>query len=379
MKRARLFTPGPTAVPPEVLETQARPLIHHRTPEFRQALRDVTEGLRYVMQTENPVVVLAATGTGAMESVVVNLTRPGEKVIVTEAGKFSQRWREIAQAHGIEVVSVAAEWGTPVVSEQVAAAFDANPGVAVLFATHSETSTGVLMDVASFAEIAHAHGALIAVDGITSIVAHDVRTDEWGLDALVGGAQKGVMIPPGLGYVALSRAAVDKMRAGRHPAYYFDLVKAVDAAADGDTPFTPAISLVFALQRALEMLRDEGIENVIARHAANAAAVRAAVHAMGLEVFASSPSNATTAVRPPEGTAGDITKHMEQAYGVKIAGGQAKLKGKIIRLGHLGHYFPVDMLTMVGALEATLADLGIAETSARGIEALHQSYAGGGA
>lgn len=378
MKRARLFTPGPTAVPPEVLETQARPLVHHRTDEFKKAHLDVLDGLRYVMRTRNPVVVLASSGSGAMEAVVVNLTAPGEKVIVTEMGKFSERWREIATAYGVEVVSVSCEWGRPVSPEEVSEAFERHPDATVLLTTHSETSTGVLQDVEAFARIAHDRGALIGVDGITSIGCHDVRTDDWGLDALVGGAQKGVMIPPGLGYVALSEAAIAKMKRGRHPVYYFDLLAAVEKAQAGDTPFTPAISLVFALQRALQMIREEGLEQVVARHAANAGAVRAAVVAMELELLASAPSNATTAVIAPEGRAGDITKTMEHTYGVKIAGGQARLKGKIFRLGHLGYYSATDMYTMIAALEATLCDLGIRDGFGAGVEALRRSYATGG-
>lgn len=375
MKRARLFTPGPTAVPPEVLEAQARPMPHHRTTEFKQAYLDVIEGLRYLMQTENPVIVLASSGTGAMESVVVNLTAPGETVVVTECGKFSERWREIATAYGVNVATVAAEWGKPVAADDVQKAFDGHPGASLLLTTHSETSTGVLNDVEAFARIAHDAGALIGVDGITSIGCHDVRTDEWGLDALVGGSQKGVMVPPGLAYLSLSDAAVEKMKGKRHPSYYFDLVKAVKKAADGDTPYTPAISLVLALQQSLRMIRDEGLEAVIARHAANAGAVRAAVSAMGYALLAEVPSNATTAVVIPDGRAGEVTKHMEQHYGVKIAGGQAQLAGKIVRLGHLGHYYPVDMYTLISAFEGTLAALGMIENFGRGLGALQRHYA----
>lgn len=377
MKRARLFTPGPTAVPPEVLEAQARPMIHHRTDEFRAALQEVTDGLRTIMKTGNKVVVTASSGSGAMEAAVVNLTQPGEKVIVTEIGKFSQRWREIAEAYGVEVVSIDAEWGNAVPPDAVAAAFAQHPDATVLFTTHSETSTATLQDVEAFATIAHEHGALIAVDGITSIGCHDVRTDEWGLDALVGGSQKGVMIPPGLAYISLSEAAVAKMERGRHPSYYFDMVKGVEKAKENDTAFTPAITLVFALQAALQMMRDEGIDNIIARHADNADAVRAAVNAIGLELLSSAPSNAVTAVMAPEGHAADIIKRMEHNYGVKVAGGQAQLKGKIIRLGHLGYYYPVDMYTMIAALEAALCDLGLRDDFGAGVEALQEAYGEG--
>lgn len=375
MKIPRLFTPGPTAIPAEVLETQARPLIHHRTEAFRQAHRDAMAGLQYLLRTKNPVAILTASGSGAMEAAVVNLARPGETVIVTELGKFSERWREIAEAYGIKVVALKVAYGQVVDPGEVERAFKANPGAVALFATHSETATGALQDVAAMAEIAHAHRALIAVDAITSAGAHDVLTDTWGLDAVVGGSQKGVMIPPGLGYVAVSERALAKMKQGRCPVYYFDLLKAVASAEKGDTPYTPAITLVLALRTALEMIRAEGLENVIARHDANASAVRAAVVAMGLDLLAAVPSNAATAVRTPGDSAGAITKHMEQQYGVKIAGGQGDLKGRIVRIGHLGHYDATDMYTVVSAFEATLNDLGIAETFGRGVAALQKSFA----
>jgi aspartate aminotransferase-like enzyme len=377
MKQARLFTPGPTAVPAEVLEAQSRPLIHHRTGTFKEAFAEVTEGLRTIMKTENPVVVLAASGSGAMEAAVVNITAPGEKVIVTELGKFSERWRDIAAAYGVETVTVEAEWGSPVAPDAVERAFAENPDAVALLTTHSETSTATLQDVEAFARIAHASDALIAVDGITSIGCHDVRTDEWGLDALVGGSQKGVMTPPGLSYISFSERAVKKMEGPRQPSFYFDGIKALKAAAKNDTAFTPAISLVFGLQAALRMMREEGIDTIIERHAANATAVRSAVGAMGLELLSrESPSNATTAVMA-EDFAKDITKKMEHEHGVKIAGGQGRLSGRIVRLGHLGYYYPQDMRTLIHAFEQVCGDLGLVATTGPGVTALERSYAGG--
>jgi aspartate aminotransferase-like enzyme len=377
MKHAKLFTPGPTAVPTEVLEAQSRPLIHHRTRAFRDAHLEVIAGLRYAMRTQHAVVVLTASGTGAMEATVANLTAPGEKVVVTEVGKFSERWSEIARAYGVEVVPVEAPWGESVPPEVVARAFDAHADAKVLFTTHSETSTGALQDVAAQSRVAKERGALVAVDAITSVCAHDVETDDWGLDAVVGGSQKGVMVPPGLAYLALSPAALARMEAPRHRVYYFDLRAAVKAAATGDSPYTPAITLVLALQRALQMIRAEGIERVIARHAANAAAVRAAVRALGLELVAKVPSNATTAVYAPEGSAPEITKRMEGDHGVKIAGGQGRLKDRIVRLGHLGYYDRDDMTTMITALESVLLELGLVARLGAGVAALHGAYAEG--
>ena len=373
MKNARLFTPGPTAVPPEVLEALGRPLIHHRTDEFRAAHREIMDNLRYIMRTDNPVAVLTTSGSGAMEAAVVNLTRPGDKVMATVNGKFSNRWAVIARRYGVETVTVETEWGEPVTPAQLRQAFEDNPGVSVLFTTHSETSTAVLQDMEAFAGIAREHGALIVVDGITSVGAHDVRTDEWGLDAVVGGAQKGVMTPPGLAYISLSPRAIARMEEGRHPCFYLDLVAAVKSADKGDTPYTPAIAMFLGLQRALQMMRDEGIENVVARHARNADAVRAAVVALGLGLLSSSPSNAVTAVVPPEGTAPEIVKRMERDFGVKVAGGQEHLKGKIFRLGHLGYYDASDMHAMIMALEGTLIDMKITKRFGAGLDALHES------
>jgi len=375
MRTPKLFTPGPTAVPPEILEIQARPLIHHRTEAFRAAHRASIEGLQYILRTRNPVAILTASGSGAMEATVANLTKPGETVIVTEVGKFSERWSEIGRAYGVNVVSLTAEPGEIVTPKEVEAAFAANPGATVLFATHSETSTGVLQDVKEMARIAHAHRALIVVDAITSAGCHDVMTDDWGLDAVVGGSQKGVMIPPGLGYVALSERALARMREPHHAVYYLDLLKAVKQAEKGDTPYTPAITLFLALQRALEMMRAEGIENIVARHDRNARGTRAAVRAMGLGLVAKSPSNATTAVWTPGDSAGKITRHIEKRYGCKIAGGQGAVKDKIVRIGHLGAYHEDDMYQVIAAFEATLNDLGIAKTFGKGIEALRAVYA----
>ena len=375
MRTPKLFTPGPTAVPAEILETQARPLIHHRTEEFRAALMDATKGLQYILRTEGPVPILTASGSGAMEAAVLNLTRPGDTVIVTEVGKFSERWREIGETVGMKVVSVKCEPGDIVTPSQVDDAFNQNKGATALFCTHSETSTGVLLDVKEMAKVAHAHKALVVADAITSAGCHDVRTDEWGLDAVVGGSQKGVMIPPGLGYVSLSERALGRMQEKRHAVYYFDLLKAAKQAATGDTPYTPAITLVLALKRALDMMREEGIERVVARHDLNARGTRAAIKAMGMDLVAKVPSNATTAVWTPGDSSGKITKHIEKRYGCKIAGGQGTLKGKIVRIGHLGAYFEEDMYMVISAFEATINDLGLAKTFGNGVEALRAVYA----
>ncbi len=374
MNHQRLFTPGPTEVPSQVRECMARPLVHHRTEEYRTIQREVIENLQWLMKTKNPIFLLASSGTGAMEAAVSNLTGPGDKVLVTALGKFSHRWKEIGEAFGLDVVTIDTTWGDATTPELVAAAFDANPGISVLFTTHSETSTAVLQDVKSMARIAHERGALIVVDGITSIGAEVLETDAWGLDVVIGGAQKGVMIPPGLAYLSMSQAARERTERGRHPTYYFDLNKALKSYEDGDTPWTPPIVHVVGLHRALEMMKAEGLDNVIARHQRNAGATRAAVEALGLRLLSSSPASCTTAVVFDDGNADKVRSHLNDAYSIRVAGGQARLKGKIVRLGHLGYYFEADILMMITAFESTLLDLGLIENAGRGIEAALKEF-----
>jgi aspartate aminotransferase-like enzyme len=376
MKQSELFTPGPTRVPPRVQQALARPMCHHRTEQFRSALKDVTEGLQYVAGTTRPVVVLTASGTGAMEAAIANVTAPGEKVLVTVCGKFSYRWMEMANAYGLDVVPVEAKWGDPVTAEQVQSALDQHDGIGVVLTTHTETSTGVLLDAAGIARVARSRGAVVVVDAITSMCAQEIQTDAWGIDVVIGGAQKGFGVPPGLGFVSLSERAVDRVRRKGHPCYYFHLSRALDSIEKWDTAFTPAIPLVFAMQASLALIREEGLDNVIRRHERNAHAVRAAVDALGLERLASVPCNATTAVLVREGKAGDIIRTMESEYGIKISGGQMHLSGKIFRMGHLGFYDETDMYTLVCALDGTLARLGVTQAPGAGIQAAMESFRG---
>jgi aspartate aminotransferase-like enzyme len=374
MKTKRLFTPGPTEVPWRVRERMAGPLIHHRTAEYRAIQRQVIDDLRALLQTANPVLLLACSGTGAMEAALINVTRPGEKVLVPVLGKFSQRWKEIGDAYGLDVVTVEAAWGEPVSPAAVARALEENPGVSVVFTTHAETSTGVLQDIKSIARAAHEKGALVVVDAITSVCAEELETDAWGLDVVIGSSQKGVMTPPGLAFLSVSRAARERMDRSGHPVFYFDLNRALAAYEKGDTPWTPAIGLVLGLHEALSMIKEEGLGNVIERHSRNARAVRAAVKALGLRALASSPANCTTAVVVDGGASDSIRKHLYEAHGIQIAGGQERLKGKIVRLGHLGYCFEADIFTLICALESTLLDLGLVGTAGPGAEALYREF-----
>jgi aspartate aminotransferase-like enzyme len=374
MKQSELFTPGPTRVPPRVQQAMARPMCHHRTEQFRSALKDVSEGIQYVMHTGSPVIVLTASGTGAMEAALANVTAPGEKVLVTVCGKFSYRWMEMANAYGLDVVPVEAKWGDPVTPEQVQNALDHHNGVGVVLTTHTETSTGVLLDVAGITRVARGYDAVVVADAITSMCAQELQADAWGIDVVIGGAQKGFGVPPGLGFVSLSERAVERVRRKGHPTYYFNLSKALDGVEKWDTAYTPAIPLVFGMQASLAMIREEGLDNVIRRHEHNASAVRAAVDALGLEQLASVPCNSTTAVLAKEGKAGDIIRTMETDYGVKISGGQMHLSGKIFRLGHLGFYNETAIYTLVCALDGTLAKLGITQAPGQGIQAAMESF-----
>jgi aspartate aminotransferase-like enzyme len=374
MTHRRLFTPGPTEVPARVREKLARPLLHHRTAEYRTLQREVTEGLQKLMRTKNPVLLLACSGTGAMEAAVANLAGPGEKVVVTDFGKFSHRWREIGEVYGLDVKAVEAPWGEAVAPERVAEALDANPGARLVFTTHAETSTGVLEDVQAIGRIARERGALLVVDAIATIGADPVDTDGWGLDVVVGSSQKGVMTPPGLAFLSLSEAARERVAGRRQPRYYFDLSRALDAYEKGDAPWTPAISLVAGLHEALAMILEEGIDNAIERHGRNARATRSAVRALGCRLLASSPASCTTAVVFDDGRAEAVRAHLWDVHGMRVAGGQGQLKGKIVRLGHLGYCFESDIFALVSALESTLLDLGLVDSAGRGVDALFREY-----
>jgi aspartate aminotransferase-like enzyme len=374
MKKNKLFTPGPTEVPYRVLRTMSEPLIHHRTEEFRTIHRAAVRHLQDVYRTKNPVVILTASGSGAMEAAVVNLTRPGEKALAVVVGKFSERWRDLGNAYGLDLVVLEGKWGDAMPPERVKAALEANPDIKVVFATHCETSTGTLQDVKAFSKLAHDHGALMVVDGITSLCAEVVETDAWQLDVVVGGSQKGFMTPPGLAFLSMSAAAQERMERRGHPVHYFDLKLALKALEKGDTPWTPALTLVIALHEALLMIKEEGLDNVVRRHTRNAKAVRAAATALGLPLLSSSPCNATTAVVPKSGTADAIRRRLDDAYGIKVAGGQAELKGKIMRLGHLGYYHELDMITMIAALEMALEDEGLNPSRGKGLQALLDTF-----
>ena len=359
MKRV-LYTPGPTELPAEVREAMARPIIHHRTDEYREQFLDTTKRMQDHLGTGQPVLTLSCSGTGAMEAALVNLLSPGDEAIVVEGGKFGDRWRQIATAYGVTVHTVSVQWGRVATVEEAESALAAHPRAKAMFLTHSETSTGTLFPVMDMARAARARGVATVIDAVTSFGVYDLHFDRSDLDGVVWGSQKGLMIPPGLGFVCFSPRAWELARESRLPKFYWNLGKARAALEKGDTPFTPAITLVLAAQAAMRLMAEEGREQVFARHQRNADAAREAARALGLSLFAEVPSNAVTSVRVPPGVDGAaVVRTMEKRYGVKIAGGQDQLKGKIFRLGHIGHYDEGDILRLVGAFESALLDHGM--------------------
>jgi aspartate aminotransferase-like enzyme len=363
MRKKFIMAPGPTPIPSEVLAEASIPIIHHRTPQFQAIFKEANEGLQMVFRTRQPVMTFAAVGTGAMESAVANLTSPGEKVLVASSGHFGNRWKEICTAYGVTVEHYECEWGQAVDPEEVRKRLKAAPEIKLVYTTLNETSTGVVNDIQALAKVAHECGALIAVDAISGLGCMPFETDAWGVDLVLSGSQKGFMIPPGLAFVCALPSAVEKMKTAKSPRYYFSYDKAIKKITEEkmpDTPFTPAVSLVIQLRKALQLIKEEGLESIWKRHAGLAKATRAAVEALGLQLFApKAPSNALTSILSPGGIdSGLINKTFRDTYGISIAGGQGKVKGKIFRLGHLGYVDGSDVILEIAILEIVLNKLG---------------------
>jgi aspartate aminotransferase-like enzyme len=360
MQKKYLLAPGPTPVPPEALLAMAMPIIHHRAPDFLPILDSAKKGLQWLYQTRNDVLILCSTGTGGMEGSVTNFLSPGDDVLVINGGKFGERWTKICQAYGMKVEELIVEWGYAVKAEQVAAALKKNPGIKAVFVQANETSTGVYHDVKSVAAVVKNTDALVVVDAISALVAHDIKADEWGIDVMIGGSQKGVMLPPGLAFVSVSDKAWKMAETARTPKFYFNFRKERENLAKNQTNFTSAVTLIIGLNSCIKLLQAEGLENAFARHARLARATRAAVAALGLKIFPKeSPSNALTAIEAPAGVDGQaIYKNLREKYGITGAGGQDKLKGKIFRIAHLGYADTFDVITAVAGIEMVLKDLG---------------------
>ncbi len=378
MQKKYLMTPGPTPVPAEVLLAQARPMIHHRTPDFSATLMEVVEGLKYVFQTTADVLLFSSSGTGAMESAICNSFCAGDKVIVARNGKFGDRMVAIATAYGLDVVDLRYEWTSVVDPGDISNALRDNPDARGVVVTHSETSSGVLNDVRAIGEIVREHSeCVLIVDSITGIGAVECRTDDWGLDVVMTGSQKGLMLPPGLAACTVSEKAWRAYERATLPRFYFDWRRYQKNLADQTTPFTPAVSLVIGLAEALRMIREEGIENTVARHARLAQATRMGCEALGLRLFAppEGRGNAVTPVWVPEGVDGKaLVSTMKNRFGVTIAGGQDEYTGRIFRVGHLGYFGDFDIIVTLSALEMALAAQGYAFERGAGIRAAESVF-----
>ncbi len=358
-----LMTAGPTPLPPAVSQVMAEPMLYHRAPAFIEVYARTLGRLKQVFATGNDVLVFASSGSGAMESAVANLVRPGEPALVASCGKFGERWAELCNAYGADTIHWETEWGLKVDPSELDRRLGENPGVEVVFTTLSETSTGVVNDVRELADVAHRHGALIAVDAVSGLGAVPCPQDEWGVDVLVSGSQKALMAPPGLGFASPNEAALRRAAEAPGRRYYFDWQRTVDGQRkeQPDSPFTPAVGLVQALDVALGLIEEEGLDAVYERHRLLGRATREAARALDLELLGGGDerANVVTAIVLPESIDGArVPKLMRDRFGITIAGGQGHLKGRIARIAHCGYFGAFDIVVTVSALEMTLAELG---------------------
>ncbi|MEM6599594.1 MAG: alanine--glyoxylate aminotransferase family protein [Cyanobacteria bacterium P01_D01_bin.36] len=358
-----LMIPGPTPVPEKVLLAMAKHPIGHRSGEFSQLIAETNENLKWLFQTKNNVMTLAASGTGTVESAIINFLSAGDRILVGSNGKFGDRWAQIAEAYGLNVTTIKSEWGTPLNPDDFAKELqaDSEKKIKAVMITHSETSTGVLNDLQAINKIVKDHGeALIIVDAVTSLGSYNIPVDEWGIDVIASGSQKGFMLPPGMGFVTASDKAWEAYKTATLPKFYLDLGKYNKSADKSSTPFTPPVTLYFGMKVALEMMKEEGLENIFARHTRQKEASRAAMKALGLPLFApdTHASPAVTSVVPDGIDAEKIRSVMKNKFDIALAGGQDHMKGKMFRMGHLGFVSDRDVLCAISALEATVTELG---------------------
>ncbi|MCA9405149.1 MAG: alanine--glyoxylate aminotransferase family protein [Candidatus Omnitrophica bacterium] len=377
MKRNLLLTPGPTQIPPQLCAALGRPIIHHRTPQFQENLKEAVEGLQYVFQTKNDIYLIPASGTGAMEACVANLLSAGDQAITIEGGKFGERWTELCKAYGAKPEVVEVEWGSAVDPQVIKKLLDENKNIKVVFATLNETSTGVVTDIKALADVVKKTDALLVVDAISGLGVVDLKMDEWGVDVVASASHKGFMLPPGLAFVAVNDRAYKRAEQTTSPRYYFDFRKAKKAWEKVDTAFTPAIGIVIALCESLKWFKERGLEENFKNYARLAKGTQAAAKALGLTLLAkeSCISNALTSINLPENIdGGKLVKIMRDTYGVSIAGGQGYLKGKIIRIAHMGVVDEYDILTGISCLEKVLKELGHKFELGAGLKAAQEVF-----
>ncbi len=374
MRKEYLMTPGPTPVPSEVLLAQAKPMIHHRAPVYGEAMVKALEDLKYVFQTKNDVLMFTSSGTGGMESAVVNLFSSGDKVLVAVTGNFGERWVKISNTYGLNVVKLEYDWGQKVDPNDIASALEKEKDIKGILITHSETSTGVVNDVEEIGKIVAATPAVLVVDAISGIGACELKTDDWKCDVVIAGSQKALMIPPGLAFASVSEKAWKLVDDSNLPKFYFDYKTSRNALkkTPPQTPYTPAVSTIIGMGEALKMIKEEGLEHVLKRHQLLGNACRAGIKALGLELFGEEDqrANSVTAIKSPEGINGqDVVKIMREEYGMTIAGGQSKVKGKIFRIGHCGYYDKFDIVAVLACLEMVLKSLGYPVQLGKGVAA----------
>jgi aspartate aminotransferase-like enzyme len=361
MLKRYLLAPGPTPVPPEALLAMAMPIIHHRSPDFLPVLDSAKKGLQWLCQTKNDVLILCSTGTGGMVGAVNNFFSPGDKALVINAGNFGERWTKICKAYNLSVEEIKIDWGYTVKPEDVEKALKKDPSIKGVFVQASETSTGVYHDIKSLASIVRKYeDTIFVVDAISALVAHDLRMDEWGIDVLIGGSQKGLMLPPGLAFVGVSEKAWKFADKATSTKFYFNFRKERESLAKNQTSFTSPVTLIIGLNESLKLLQAEGLEKAFARHERLSRATREAVKALGLEMFTKeSPSFAVTAINAPAGFDGqEIYKNLRVKYGITAAGGQGQVKGKIFRIAHLGYAGTFDVITAIAGVEMVLKGMG---------------------
>ncbi len=368
-----LLIPGPTPIPNRVLQAMSRPMVNHRGPEFKQIILEVTAGIKEFYKTKSNLLIYPSSGTGALEASIVNFISPGDKVLAISIGVFGRRFAQIARQFGAQVEEIKVEWGKAadpqIIKDKIRE--DVNKEFKAVIVTHNETSTGVFNDIKLIKEAMGDHPALIMVDAVSSLAALDLCMDEWGLDVVVSGSQKAFMIPPGLSFIAFNDKALNAHKLSTSPKFYWDVTLGLEYLAKGQTPFTPAIALFFALQEALQIMQEEGLENILKRHFNYREMVRSSIKAMGLKLLApdSNASTALTSVMSPEGIgANKIRQVMLEEFNIALAGGQEALDDKIFRIGHLGYVRQLDLLSVLAALEITLVKLGLDLELGKGVK-----------
>jgi len=375
MKKYFLLTPGPTPIPPEVAQKESLPILHHRTSEFGEIFNEVIEGLKYVFQTKEDCFLLSSSGTGAMESAVANLISPGDDVLVASCGNFGDRWEKICKIYKANVTKIDAEWGTAVNPQEIKDKLEKNRNIKAVFTTHTETSTGVVNDLKTIGEIVSKTSAVLVIDAISGLAGQPLFKDEWKLDVVVSGSQKGLMCAPGLSFIAINQKAWNLVEKSTSPRFYFDYKLMKKSIPKKETPFTPAVSLIVALAEAIRIIKKEELENIFKNIEKLAKATRAGVKALNLELFAKEEvaCNVLTSAKLPENIEGDkLVGDLRKEFGISIAGGQDKLKGKIFRIAHMGFIDQFDVIVGLSGIETMLKRAGHNITPGKAVSAFKE-------